>query len=94
MLGASIESADLFYGKTRRRLIVELDPALRELTREAAARLHSLIHSQRTPPAELGAKCNHCSLRAVCMPELASKSAKVRAYLEQSLAHAQNAEHR
>jgi CRISPR-associated exonuclease Cas4 len=94
MLGTSIDRADLFYGKTRRRLVVELDAALRERTREATVRLHTLIHSQKTPQAELGAKCNHCSLRPVCMPELASKGANVRAYLEQSLAFVQDADHR
>lgn len=86
MLGISIDRADLFYGGTRRRVTVELDAALRDLTRNAATRLHSLIRSERNPPAELGPKCKHCSLRTVCMPELAARGAGIRAYLDRMLA--------
>jgi CRISPR-associated exonuclease Cas4 len=88
MLSVSIPSADLFYGKTRRRVVVELDAALRDLTRDAAARLHSLIRLGKTPPAKLEPKCKHCSLRPVCMPELAARSAAIRSYLDRSLAAA------
>jgi CRISPR-associated exonuclease Cas4 len=86
MLGISIDRADLFYGKPRRRTVVDLDSALRDRTREAAARLHALIRSGKSPPAELAPKCKHCSLRPVCMPELTARSASVRDYLERSLA--------
>jgi len=92
MLGVSICRADLFYGKTRRRSVVELDAALRGKTREAAARLHSLIRSQKTPPAQLEPKCKHCSLRTVCMPELAARSSGVRAYIERSITAAGDAD--
>jgi len=86
MLGVSIERADLFYGKTRRRFIVELDAGIRDKTRQAAVQLHALIRSGKSPPAELAPKCKHCSLRPVCMPELAARSTSVRAYLDRSLA--------
>jgi len=70
MTGQPVPRGDLFYGKTRRRVTVEFSPALRRLTTEAAARLHDLIKSGRTPPAEPGPKCDRCSLQALCLPRL------------------------
>lgn len=70
MHGASIPFGEIFYGKTRRKVRVEFAPELRRATVEAAARLHALIRSGRTPSAEFGPKCERCSLRGVCMPRL------------------------
>ncbi|WP_435020761.1 CRISPR-associated protein Cas4 [Tundrisphaera sp. TA3] len=73
MLGRSVESGEIFYGKLRRRTPVEFTSELRRTTIDAAARLHELIRSGRTPPAEPGRKCDRCSLRELCLPKLASK---------------------
>ena len=70
MHGVSIPFGEIFYGKTRRKVRVEFTPELRRTTTGAAARLHDLIRSGRTPPAEFGPKCENCSLRGVCMPRL------------------------
>ncbi|MGO9917008.1 MAG: CRISPR-associated protein Cas4 [Isosphaeraceae bacterium] len=88
MLGVTVPHADLFYGKMRRHVRVPLDAELRQLTRESAERLHRLVASGRTPPAEPGPKCTHCSLRNLCMPELLARSGRVRSYIEQALAEA------
>ncbi|GIW88033.1 MAG: CRISPR-associated protein Cas4 [Isosphaeraceae bacterium] len=86
MLGVAIPHADLFYGKIRRHVRVELDPALRQLTRETAARLHRLVAEGRTPPAEPGPKCRRCSLRPLCLPELSTRAGSVADYIAQALA--------
>lgn len=70
MTGLPVARGDLFYGKTRRRVAVAISPELRRLTIEAASRLHELIRSRRTPPAEPGPKCDRCSLRPLCLPQL------------------------
>lgn len=80
MLGVDIVEGALFYGKTRRREVVVLDPALREETVSASQRLHVLIASGRTPAAQYDAKCDACSLIGLCMPEL-PKNKSVRKYL-------------
>ncbi len=49
MLGAKVPSGALFYGKTRHRLDVEFDEALRKETEKAAGQLHELIGSGITP---------------------------------------------
>lgn len=73
MTGRPVPLGELFYGKTRRRVAVEMSPALRRLTADTTARLHELIRSGRTPPAEPGRKCDRCSLRALCLPELSRR---------------------
>ena len=69
MLGRSIERGMLYYGKRRRRTDVIFEPALRELTRETAQRLHALFDSRRTPLAQREKKCESCSLLEICLPD-------------------------
>lgn len=83
MLELSIPAGALFYGKTHRREDVAFEEALRRHTEEAAARAHELITAGETPPAVLEPKCRRCSLRDLCRPEAAGRSAT--AYLEDAL---------
>jgi CRISPR-associated exonuclease Cas4 len=82
MLNCTIESGALFYGKTRRRKDLALTAALRNTVANAASRLHALFAANITPPAEFGKKCESCSLKDVCLPEL-RKSAQ--AYLQSAI---------
>jgi CRISPR-associated exonuclease Cas4 len=88
MLGAAVPAGALFYGKTRRRLDVPFDPALRDLTERTAARLHEMIRSGRTPPPLYEEKkCGRCSLINLCLPKgVAGRSAAASAYLTRALA--------
>jgi CRISPR-associated exonuclease Cas4 len=70
MTGETIPRGELFYGKTRHRVVVEMTSELRALTVQTAQRLHSLIESGRTPNAIYGRKCDRCSLQALCRPRL------------------------
>ncbi len=83
MLGTTVPAGALFYGRTRRRLDVVFDAALRRGTEEAAARLRSLFISGTTPPAVRAPKCDRCSLFEICKPDMPRRSA--RAYLEAEL---------
>ena len=69
MLGLRIERGMLYYGKRRRRTDVIFGPALRELTRNTAQRLHALIDSRETPSAQREKKCESCSPLEICMPD-------------------------
>ncbi|HRT04752.1 MAG TPA: CRISPR-associated protein Cas4 [Kiritimatiellia bacterium] len=72
MLGKPVPEGALFYGEPRRRTLVTFDPALRAETEAAAARLHRLLESGRTPPAVYDkAKCERCSLLDLCKPRIA-----------------------
>jgi CRISPR-associated exonuclease Cas4 len=75
MLGVPVPEGALFYGKTRRRLAVSFDRALRELTERAAVRLHQLFTTRITPSAVWEEKCRECSLLDICQPRALSRSA-------------------
>ncbi len=83
MLSVGIPRGALFYGKTRRRLDVAFDEALRRETERAAARLRQLIESGITPAAVREPKCRECSLLEACMPDTPRLSA--RSYVEATL---------
>ena len=87
MLGAAVPAGALFYGRTRRRLDVSFDPALRRATEEAAAALHRLFDSRATPPAVHGPKCRNCSLKDVCLPKAPGRPSAA-AFLDRAIAHA------
>jgi len=84
MLHTTIEQGAIFYGRTRRRLDVPIDQALRQFTRDTADRLHELIRSRRTPSAELMPKCKQCSLFNLCLPH-AGHRASVERWFNRSL---------
>ena len=76
MLGVEVPGGRLFYGKTRRRVDVPIDAALRDTTRRAAGRLRELLDAGETPPAVNDGRCPNCSLVRLCLPAVtAGKSA-------------------
>ncbi len=70
MLGVPVPSGAIYYGASRRRREVAFTGKLRGDTLKAAGEILQMLESQRTPPAEPGAKCEECSLRDHCLPEL------------------------
>jgi CRISPR-associated exonuclease Cas4 len=81
MLGAEVPSGALFYGRTRHRLDVAFDDALRDETEKAAGKLHELIGSGKTPKPVYAKKCKSCSLMDRCLPQVFRKKQSVRGYL-------------
>jgi len=80
MLRTDVPSGALYYGKTRRRLEIPFDAAIRRQTEDAASRLHRLVSAGATPQARFQPKCRSCSLNTVCLPKAMSQS--VAGYLE------------
>jgi len=70
MFGVRVPRGALFYGASKRRLDIELDDSLRATTEAAARRFHQLVSEGLTPAPVLLPKCQSCSLRSACMPEL------------------------
>ena len=83
MLGLDIPEGALFYGKTRRRKVVQFGDELRKRTEDLSAAMHRLWNSGRTPAAEYSRKCDQCSLQDLCMPKSAKRDAT--SYLERML---------
>ncbi len=68
MFGRPVPEGALFYGKTRRRLPVAFDDALRAETEATVAAVRALLRQARLPPPAADDRCRHCSLREACMP--------------------------
>lgn len=73
MFDCGIASADLFYGRSRRRERVALSDALRGRVVELAKRAHELLEFKVTPPPAEGPQCRRCSLRNQCLPSVCSQ---------------------
>jgi CRISPR-associated exonuclease Cas4 len=86
MLGTAVPAGAIFYGRTRRRLEVAFDAPLRQLTLQTIERLHELIASGRTPLAKRQKKCERCSLRFLCLPDVLEGSESASRYLGRSMA--------
>ncbi len=77
MTGQTIPEGALFYGETKRRVIVPFDTELRELTELTITRLRTVFASQETPHAVyIANRCRACSLIELCHPKLSAKPAK------------------
>ena len=81
MLGISLNSGALFYGKTRRRLEVHFDVMLRQQTEALTERLQMLNRLRETPRPEYRKRCDNCSLYSICMPKATTSGISVQAYL-------------
>jgi len=87
MFAVAVPAGALFYGRTRRRQDVQFDQALRDLTRQTAARLHELLGRGITPPAVYEKnKCERCSLKHLCLPRM--PAGRAQRYLQSALAAA------
>jgi CRISPR-associated exonuclease Cas4 len=85
MLNASIPAGALFYGKTRRRLDVNFDEALRLETQEVAKLTHDLIDAGITPAPLYAKRCESCSLLAECLPQTIQKKRSVESYIKRMI---------
>jgi CRISPR-associated exonuclease Cas4 len=81
MLGTRVERGAFFYGKTRRRLDVVFDEALRTITRKTSDAFHSMMASGTTPGPRYEKKCDTCSFYTVCLPKTIGKKRKVASWL-------------
>jgi CRISPR-associated exonuclease Cas4 len=70
MLGCEVLSGAIFYGRSQRRREIVIDAQLRARTRAAAERLHALVASRIVPPGVVDRRCDACSLRDACLPDL------------------------
>jgi CRISPR-associated exonuclease Cas4 len=76
MTGRPVPEGALFYGETRRRVVVPFDADLRRLTEDTALTFGALVADGRTPaPVWRAERCRSCSLLDLCRPKAMMKSA-------------------
>ncbi len=85
MLKTVVPEGAVYYGRTHRRLRVDIDHELRMETEGAAKRFRDLLTSRVTPPAKPGKKCRSCSLGDLCLPPTKTRRRSARRYLEKTI---------
>ena len=73
-----------FYADIRQRVEVAITEELRELVCYCASKMHEVFQSGLLPPIIQGKYCSRCSLKNVCLPELA-ECTNVSSYLKRNL---------
>lgn len=93
MLNTKVRRGAFFYGRIRRRVMVDIDDALRKQTEEIIAAVHGLVSGGRAPNLneliqQAGVtmshylkRCRRCSLQEVCQPKAMSER-KLRPYIK------------
>lgn len=84
MLCCSISEGALYYGETRRRVVVPLSPELRQTVRDCLLEMHQMYQRGYTPKVKPTKACAACSLQDLCLPKL-MRTRPVVAYLEEAM---------
>ncbi len=87
MCGTQVTEGALFYGKRRRRTLVQFDRVLRQRTTDAIAELRDMIDHRRTPPAVKSPKCDACSLREICVPDATEQQRSASRFMARQFGH-------
>jgi CRISPR-associated exonuclease Cas4 len=85
MLRVEVPSGAIFYGRTRHRLDVEFDQALRDETARTATQAQGLIRSCKTPKPVYTKKCKSCSLMNRCLPQVIEKKRSAKLFITDML---------
>jgi CRISPR-associated exonuclease Cas4 len=86
MFGQPVPEGALFYGQTKKRLVVALDAELRALTMRIAADVRAMIAANHTPAPRAMPGCKHCSLADHCRPKRLEKPPAIQRWLAGQLA--------
>lgn len=70
MFGTEVPEGFIYHAASKRRRAVVFNDRLREETKFAIESVRKLLADGRVPPAVLMPRCDGCSLRAVCLPEI------------------------
>lgn len=74
----------LYYHETRRRVAVKISDDLRKQVKDMLTEMHQLFDRGYTPRVKRTKKCNACSLKHICLPELSSTKS-VKNYIEEHM---------
>ncbi len=70
MFACEVSVGYLYHAASKRRREVLLDWRLRDQTARTISAVREMLSAGITPAAELKPRCDGCSLRRICMPEL------------------------
>jgi CRISPR-associated exonuclease Cas4 len=78
MTGQPVPKGAIFHQGSRRRTEITLDENLRRRVEEAVAAVRALLSSETLPEPVNDARCDLCSLKESCLPELVAAHARLR----------------
>ncbi|MEQ1780860.1 MAG: CRISPR-associated protein Cas4 [Hyphomonadaceae bacterium] len=85
MFGRRVNEGALFYGVTRRRLLIAFDDDLRGLTARTALEARANIAAGRTPAPIRTPACSRCSMLNICLPGQLESPPQVTNWLDRML---------
>ncbi len=85
MLHSKVEEGFIYYFRIKKRLRVVLDEALRKLTQNVIRETRTMLESGKTPPPVYTKRCESCSLKEQCMPEVLGKKKEVGRYMDRMI---------
>ena len=89
MTGPAVFEGALFYGTTRRRVVVTFDDELRALVHATIEATRAMIERGETPAAvHLPKRCDACSLKELCRPERLAARPSVTGWLRRMVREA------
>ncbi len=84
MLCCRIPVGYLYYHEVRRRAEVLINEELRKKVKDMFAEMHEMFERRHTPKVKRAKRCNACSLKNVCLPQLSS-GGSVREYINRTI---------
>lgn len=82
--GITISFGAFFYAGIRQRVEVPITDELREIVNNCTGKMHEIYQSGIIPPIIHGMHCDKCSLKDICLPEVAECD-KASCYLNKNL---------
>ena len=70
MTGHAVPRGAIFHHKSRRRREVIFTPTLRKQVEEAVTAIRALLAEKKLPPPVNDRRCEKCSLKEACMPQV------------------------
>lgn len=68
--GRQVTEGEIFYYRSRHRIVVPFTPELRRATEAAVAQAFALLEEgQLPPPTAQKARCGECSIEPICLPQ-------------------------
>jgi CRISPR-associated exonuclease Cas4 len=78
MFSVTVPEGFIYHAGSKRRRKVSFDESLRAETERTIEAVRALIANREVPPAVLKPRCDGCSLRSVCLPELTQIAARAK----------------
>ncbi len=78
MFSVTVPEGFIYHAGSKRRRKVSFVESLRSETKRTIEAVRALIANRDVPPAVLKPRCDGCSLRSVCLPELTQIAARAK----------------